>query len=767
MIERIVVLVMTVGLFASMAQAGITAIGDVVPADPATWTTSTWAYIGKTGVGSVTVDDDSDLLSGYSRIGDNSGSNGAVTVSGAGSTWINSSDLTVAGSGHGTLDITDGGTVSNTYGYIGKMLGTGVVTVSGAGAEWTSTRGVYVGDFGDGTLEITNGGLVFSNTSGYLGFSSGSTGSAMVSGGGSIWNNSSSLYVGYSGEGTLEITDGGKVGDTNGWIGSSVGSTGSVTISGAGAEWTNSSDLIVGRRAYGTLDISSGGIARSTDGYLGYQSDSTGSVTVSGVRATWTNSNDLYVGHEGDGALDIASGGTASNRSGYIGYLSGSTGAVTVSGVGSTWTNSSDLFVGSQGNGTLNIVDGGLVEVGEDTHVAEHAGSAGAINLDNGTIATGGFLGVMSDLHGTGTINTGGLVSDVDLVFDAVNGLTQTLTLNGPGQNITVNLDVDGSGSIGAGYSANGSMHISDGLAVQSTSGYLGYQSGSTGVVTVSGAGSTWNNSGTLSVGRYGEATLDITDGGTVRNVDGYVGRLTSFGTVMVSGDGSIWTNSGDLNVGRSSAGGTLGIYNGGLVSVGGGLTIDEDGDGDDFINMGSGGMLALSGDTDDSLGNFLDIVSGSDAIRYWDESSWGWADITGETPEEYYALSYRELTEDDLPGYTVLTVIPLPPASLGDANGDEIVDHEDLAIFNAQLGLRGPGMSCDFDGDDDVDLEDFAILRSYFGSGVVSAPGAEFAAVTPEPATMLLLAGGLPVLLRQRRRLSCHPSAPLRTDGG
>ena len=58
------------------AFADVTATGDVDPADPATWTSSTYAYVGKTAVGSVTVDGNSDVVSGYAYIGYGSGSPG-------------------------------------------------------------------------------------------------------------------------------------------------------------------------------------------------------------------------------------------------------------------------------------------------------------------------------------------------------------------------------------------------------------------------------------------------------------------------------------------------------------------------------------------------------------------------------------------------------------------------------------------------------------------------------------------------------------------
>ncbi|HUU57961.1 MAG TPA: autotransporter outer membrane beta-barrel domain-containing protein, partial [Phycisphaerae bacterium] len=120
------------------AFAGITATGDVVPADPATWTSSTYAYVGKTAVGSVTVDGNSDVVSDLAYVGHDANSTGEVTVDGAGSTWTNSSYLYVGRYGSGTLNIANGGAVSNSWGYIGRYAGsTGVVTVDGAGSTWT------------------------------------------------------------------------------------------------------------------------------------------------------------------------------------------------------------------------------------------------------------------------------------------------------------------------------------------------------------------------------------------------------------------------------------------------------------------------------------------------------------------------------------------------------------------------------------------------------------------------------------------------------
>jgi hypothetical protein len=72
---------------------------------------------------------------------------------------------------------------------------------------------------------------------------------------------------------------------------------------------------------------------------------------------------------------------------------------------------------------------------------------------------------------------------------------------------------------------------------------------------------------------------------------------------------------------------------------------------------MSTAGMLALFGDADDSLQEFLDLIVGTDAIRYWDDSILDWADITSATYSLDYTLEYIDDITSDLSGYTVLTV--------------------------------------------------------------------------------------------------------------
>ena len=200
------------------------------------------------------------ITSTYGYLGYWSGSSGTATVTGTGSTWNNSS-IYVAYYGTGVLNVSAGGRVTNSSaGYLGNYTGSvGTATITDTGSSWTSSSGFYVGNSGSGTLNVQAGGQV-SNTNGYLGFSSGSTGTVTVTGTGSMWTNNGTLYVGGSGSGMLNIAAGGQVSNTStASLGYSSGSTGIAYITGAGSTWANSGDLYVGFQGSGTLNVADGG----------------------------------------------------------------------------------------------------------------------------------------------------------------------------------------------------------------------------------------------------------------------------------------------------------------------------------------------------------------------------------------------------------------------------------------------------------------------------------------------------------------------------
>ena len=152
-----------------------------------------------------------DLFTGTGVIGLSPGSVGEATVTGVGSSWVNSDSLIVGHDGSGTLNVTGGGTVSSYFGAIGLEAGSsGSATISGVGSTWNSIA-LQVGIFGAGELTIEGGATVnttddIESTFGAIGFFG--NGTVTITGAGSSWNLSDELMVGFESQGALNIANG-------------------------------------------------------------------------------------------------------------------------------------------------------------------------------------------------------------------------------------------------------------------------------------------------------------------------------------------------------------------------------------------------------------------------------------------------------------------------------------------------------------------------------------------------------------------------------
>jgi T5SS/PEP-CTERM-associated repeat protein len=191
--------------------------------------------------------------------------------------------------------------------YIGKTTSGNVLTIDSAGTGLDVYPGFCLGDAAgsEGTLNVTGETTV----------------------------NTWSLYVGWSGSGTMNITAGAKVNVNGGgtdFIGgctmsSSSGGTGKVVISGSGSKLTTSNVVEIGRFGTGTVEITGGGAFEATqyDVYVGYNRVSLKSsaitnnvVTVSGSDALGNSSAfivaaTLYLGWDNQGTLILSDGGLA------------------------------------------------------------------------------------------------------------------------------------------------------------------------------------------------------------------------------------------------------------------------------------------------------------------------------------------------------------------------------------------------------------------------------------------------------------------------
>ena len=388
----------------------------------------------------------------------------------------------VGNTADGTLTVDPGTSLVSNYGLIAEMPGvTGVMTVDGAGTTGLAPAKRSVIN-GNGTLNITGGATVYA-TMGFAGIGEwgGSTGAVTVDGTGSTWADLTSLNVGLGGNGTLNVTNGGAVSNSGvAYIGYSSGSTSSATVSGAKSTWTNG-PINVGISGNGTLSVSGGGAVSSGSGSIAGSSGSTSVATVNGVGSTWSNNGSLVVGNSGSGTLSVTNGGAVSSIGGSIGASSGSTGVATVDGAGSTWTSGSDLYVGNSGSGTLNVTSGGAVSVAGTTYVGFGAGSAGAINFgpNGGTLTTWSLAASSKPTDGHRHDQCPRSGQRCQLLFDSAASLKQTLTFsNRPGQNITVNLDMASARAPtapSAGWQGNGSLTIKVGSRSTPKIGYLGY----------------------------------------------------------------------------------------------------------------------------------------------------------------------------------------------------------------------------------------------------------------------------------------------------
>ena len=369
-------------------------------------------------------------------------------------------------------------------------------------------------------------------------------------------------------DGVFNVEAGALATDWTSYIGMTSTSTGEATVTGSGSQW-HSLGMRVGNFGNGALNIEAGGVVSVPAGNIAFEPGSTGVVNVSGFGSQWIIQNDLRL-ENGSGTLNIEAGGVVNSHAGWVAIGPDSTSVVTVRGSGSQWNCSSFLELGRNGSATLNIESGGTVD---NTY----------------TNIGGGLFG------GSGTATVTGVGSQWHL-----------------SQNLAV------------GRFSGGTLIIEAGGVVNNASGFVGsnsydepiHDSVGTGVTTVTGVGSQWNNVGNLYVGYGGHATLNIEAGGMISNTEGYVGYKAipgapdAIAVATVTGTGSHWENSESLYLGGSdlAAGGNgvLNVLDNGLVNASNTLKVWETG----TLNLDGGVLLAET--IDHTGGGTFDFLDGT-----------------------------------------------------------------------------------------------------------------------------------------------------------
>lgn len=223
-------------------------------------------------------------------VGDKSDATGVVTISGAGSqaSFMHSGNAAIGFFGDAELNVLDGAEVNfqSAPGSVGAVVvgeqasSSGSVLVDGPGSELNfdlSSFNLAIGVIGQGALSVTNGGTLNvngdTNTSVLVGDRAGSTGEITVSGPSSEINIDIefALAVGFRGDGSLLVTDGGTLnfvagpgGGIN--VGSQPGSRGEVVVSGTGSVLDSSfNNFSIGLSGEGLLVVKGGGLVKARE----------------------------------------------------------------------------------------------------------------------------------------------------------------------------------------------------------------------------------------------------------------------------------------------------------------------------------------------------------------------------------------------------------------------------------------------------------------------------------------------------------------------
>lgn len=277
---------------------------------------------------------------------------------------------------NGTLNIgVSGGETGIVQSYSGFVASTadseGHVVVTGDGSHWDNTSFLYVGHTGNGTLLIRDGGLVTNLSTGFIGFNALSSGTVEVTGPGSTWNTANSLGIGRDGAGTLIVADGGVVNARTVTLGQNAGSSGVLII---GGEASRAPGSVVGDRI----------TAGEGSGHIILNHNATDFVFDSTLNDGLDNAEGAGTGLVGNISIDAVNGRTLFNRDhgDFTGLLQAQeNGVMSVNG--------------DMSGATVSLLSGGTLEgigrVGSTTNA--------------GTISPGNSIGTLTidgDYHGDG-----------------------------------------------------------------------------------------------------------------------------------------------------------------------------------------------------------------------------------------------------------------------------------------------------------------------------------------------------------------------------
>ena len=376
--------------------------------------------VGAQGTGTVTVEDATVLARVFVWLGDNSGGTGTLNIAGPNARFnAPSYFIDVGNHGTGSLNITNGAQVRTNVGYVGDNPGSnGFVTISGAGSLWEAPRFFGLGGDGNATVLIENGGRMITAGEAGLAYTATSNSLMTVTGSGSQFG-AGEFAVGVFGQGALRVDDGGLVTAGSVYLGYGSNTSGTMTVAGTpGARGVVSAGQVIKGNGNAAV-LLDGGVLQARGNQSDFLSNFSAGDITAGAGGAWFDSNGFDIGItaplSGPGGLHKIGTGRltlASNSAGLLGQSSVQAGTLNVTGV-----LGGDLVLASFAQLTGNGAVGNLV-AGANAIIAPGPGVAtltvnGDLTLDSGStfaVDVSG-AGIADRVAVTGTAQVAGVVS--------------------------------------------------------------------------------------------------------------------------------------------------------------------------------------------------------------------------------------------------------------------------------------------------------------------------------------------------------------------
>ena len=401
------------------AQAIVFSDGDIIPVPPGAGGNVPGPFeIGNSTIGIMNINGGTALTNTNSAvIGDTVTGLGIVTMTGFESSWTMTTagaDLTVGNNGTGSLSLTNMASmrVNDVFFVAAQANSLGEISIDGLGSIMSAGSSANIGQRGQAVVTIANGGRLLTVTN-IIGDESTGDGRVIVKDQFSLWRMSNALTIGDAGRGSLQVLNGARVENASGisnvsvQIAAQASSTGSAEVSGAGSLWQSTLGMVVGDFGHGTLRVADGGRVSIGTGAnlftIGRNIGGIGIVEITGANSLLTAAV-TEVGDSGDGTLRILNGARAITGGGFIGDNSSARGEVLVDGVGSSWEVTGEISVADPGEGHLTISNGGLAR----SSTISRVGGLGRLTLNAGRLEVGGTTGLLSTgvIEGNGTIES-------------------------------------------------------------------------------------------------------------------------------------------------------------------------------------------------------------------------------------------------------------------------------------------------------------------------------------------------------------------------